>query len=112
MTLKRYIPGAILLMLAWTVTISASNPIIVENALPGTRSWQISDEYAYDRQIEGYADKVSINIGGTITFLVNLRDSASYDLKIYRMGWYNGYGGRLIYTRTGISLRSSGRSGG
>jgi hypothetical protein len=52
MTLKRFIPGAILLMLAWTINISAANPIIVENALPGTRSWQISGRYAYNRQIE------------------------------------------------------------
>ena len=102
MTLKRYVLGVVLLMLVWTINASAANPIIIENGLTGTRDWQISDEYAYDRQIEGYADKVSINIGGTITFLVNLRDSSSYDLKIYRMGWYNGYGGRLIYTRTGI----------
>lgn len=104
MTLKRYIPGAVLLMLAWTINISAANPIIIENSLPGTRDWQISDEYAYARQIEGYADKVSINIGDSITFLVNLRDgSTHYDLEIFRMGWYDGDGGRLIFTRTGIT---------
>lgn len=103
MTLKRYIPGAILLMLAWTITVSAQNPIQIENALPGTRDWQNSKEVAYARQIEGYASKVSIDVGGEITFYVTLRDgSTHYDLEIYRMGWYGSTGGRLIFTRTGI----------
>ena len=103
MTLKRYIPGAILLMLVWTITISAQNPIQIENALPGTRSWQITKKYAYARQIEGYASAASVNIGEGITFYVTLRDgSTHYNLEIYRMGYYGGDGGRLIFTREGI----------
>jgi len=48
-----------------------------------------------DTTIRGYADQVSVNHGGTITFFVSTAQP-SYTLDVYRMGWYGGSGARLI----------------
>lgn len=103
MTLCRIFIGVFLCMSSLTITISAQNPIQIENALPGTRDWQIGKKAAYARQVEGYASAASVNIGQAITFFVSLRDGSShYDIDIYRLGYYNGDGGRLITSKLGI----------
>lgn len=50
---------------------------------------------ATNHEIEGYASATSINRGETINFYVNT-SSPTYDLYVYRMGWYGGHGGRLM----------------
>lgn len=45
--------------------------------------------------ISGYADQTSINHGEAINFYIST-SLASYDLEVYRMGWYNGDGARLM----------------
>jgi hypothetical protein len=100
MTLKRYIPGAVLLMLVWTITISAQNLTEQENALEGSRAWRIpASKAATARQIEGYASENSINVGEPIKFFVNVTDgSPTFRIEIFRLGYYQGAGGRLIDT--------------
>jgi hypothetical protein len=71
----------------------ASNPIQLENAKPGTQAWKLVDEAS--TQIEGYASATSINRGEAITFYVSTT-SPNFTLRIFRMGWYNGDGGRLM----------------
>jgi len=116
MTLKRYIPGVILLMLVWTINIAAQSGVIgleepnwiqQENELPGDPDWKIPDDRAaFARQIEGYASKASVNVGENISFYVNVTDgSTRFDLDIYRMGYYGGDGARRIFSRTGITTR-------
>jgi hypothetical protein len=92
-------------MLVWTINIAAQgeimelpNPIQEENAQLGTRDWQIPfKRMAYDRQIEGYASASSVNIGEGITFYVSIKNLAThYDIRLYRLGWYDGDGGHLI----------------
>src|SRR6185437_11332542 len=82
---------------------TASNPIQIENALPGTIDWQLSNPAA-NHEIEGYASLASVNRGGQISFFVNTTDP-SYTLEIFRMGWYGGDGGRRMtnpVTLTGV----------
>jgi hypothetical protein len=55
-----------------------------------------------DSVIRGYADQASINHGGPITFMVSTAQP-SYDLEVYRMGWYGGAGSRLITTVHGLA---------
>jgi hypothetical protein len=99
MTLRRYIPGVVLLMLVWTINIAAQevggigeeepNLTAEENLEPGTTDWQIPKGHeAYDRQIEGYASKPSVNIGEPIQFYVNVKNSLPFRIDIYRMGYY------------------------
>ena len=78
-----------------------SNPIQVENALQGTFDWQIPQGNYLDRKIEGYASHTSVNLGETIHFYINVDVAQYVDLEIYRLGYYNGAGARLIRTIRG-----------
>jgi hypothetical protein len=70
------------------------NPIQVENARVGTADWELSNP-AIDHEIEGYASRTSVNRGGSISFLVNTAEP-TYDLEVFRLGWYDGLGGRRM----------------
>jgi hypothetical protein len=88
----------------------AQNPIADENKLAGTSAsvWDIPDASAGDPSIQGYADNISVNVGGTIHFKVdvNTGSNKSYNISIYRLGYYGGDGARLIQdlgTSTGVA---------
>jgi hypothetical protein len=71
-----------------------TNPIVLENQQPGTDRWQLTHP-ATRHEIEGYASLTSVNPGGTIQFFVNTADP-SYEIEIFRMGWYGGQGARQM----------------
>jgi hypothetical protein len=73
---------------------SIPNPIIVENAKPGTINWVIANE-ATNREIEGFASLTSVNRGGIIYLYVNTADPF-FTVEIFRLGWYGGLGGRSV----------------
>ena len=81
---------------------AGSNPIAVENAKPGTRDWMLTkpriDPAAKYRcpWIEGYCSQASIRTGEEITFHVSTNPAAEWTLEIYRLGYYQGHGGRLM----------------
>jgi hypothetical protein len=74
-----------------------TNPIVAENLLPGNppSQWQITD--AGDATIQGYATDISVTNGGTIYFKINTPANA-YTIRIYRLGYYQGNGARLVAT--------------
>ena len=82
-----------------------SNPIVIENAKPGTNNWFPSNQ-AQNREIEGYADLTSVSPGQTIRFYVNTA-SKTYTIEIYRLGWYGGAGGRLYTTTTRSGIKQA-----
>ena len=80
------------------------NPIQQENQLPGTPDWQITQKspadttnYTHDKGIEGYTSETSVMAGSTISFAVNTV-TLSFNADIYRLGWYQGIGARLMQT--------------
>ena len=70
------------------------NKIHLENKKEGTTEWSL-DNPALNREIEGYASHSSIHCGETIHLYVNTA-SPEYTITIFRMGWYDGKGGRKI----------------
>ncbi|MET1044795.1 MAG: DUF4082 domain-containing protein [Microbacteriaceae bacterium] len=74
-----------------------SNAIACENSKPGTppEVWDISG--AGDPSIQGFATDISVNIGSRIDFKIDT-DAANYSIRIFRTGWYQGNGARLIDT--------------
>src|SRR5919198_2012940 len=74
-----------------------ANDIERENCLPGTpqSAWDIYG--AGDLSLQGFATDISVNAGQTISFKVKT-DAAAYHLEIYRMGYYQGNGARLVTT--------------
>jgi hypothetical protein len=79
------------------------NPIIRENQLPGTSAWKITRGTPIDDKtfrspvIEGYAWTTSAIAGDTVSFSVST-NQPHFSADIYRLGWYQGKGGRLLQT--------------
>ncbi len=76
---------------------TAQNAIVTENALPGNPAseWDISG--AGDLTIQGFATDISVNKGQAVHFKIKT-DASDYTVKIYRLGYYQGNGARLIDT--------------
>jgi hypothetical protein len=66
-----------------------------ENAKPGTTSWQITGPAEGDA-MEAYASSVSAVQGDTVSLYVST-SARSLHVEAYRMGWYGGAGGRLVW---------------
>ena len=74
---------------------SPANAIEAENCAAGTPQsvWDVSGEG--DPSIQGFATDISVNRGTTVKFKVDTTASA-YRLDIFRMGFYQGNGARLV----------------
>jgi hypothetical protein len=88
------------------------NIIQQENLLPGTTSWQLTKptpeddtNHTFDKGIEGYASLTSARAGNTVNFAVSTTAS-SFNADIYRLGWYQGNGARLMRSITNIPGKS------
>ena len=72
------------------------NPIVTENALPGNpkSEWDVSG--SGDPNIQGFATDMSVNKGSTVRFKIDVTGGGTYTIRIYRLGYYQGNGARLI----------------
>jgi hypothetical protein len=68
--------------------------IVAENERPGTSSWRIPP--SAPTSIEGFADAVSAQVGDTVTLYVSTLADA-FHIEAYRIGYYAGTGGRLVW---------------
>jgi hypothetical protein len=94
-----WLVGAVLaLALLWLLVnaapSSAANAISTENALPG-------DPHSYrpitpESSLDVYASQISITPGETLQLHVSAAPGTRYEVLIYRLGWYQGNGARLI----------------
>ena len=86
--------AALLLLLcgpsAHAATTKPQNPIVAENALAGTTSWQRS---LFDG-IELYGTAITAAPGDMVEFHVST--AHRYRLVVYRLGWYAGAGARQV----------------
>lgn len=90
--------GTALVSLAAAATVT--NSIVLENQKQGTPQtiWQV-DPGNDSPQLQGFTTAISTNIGGTLQFKIdNLTSSSTYQINIYRLGYYGGDGARLITT--------------
>src|SRR5213076_748612 len=84
-----------------SVTFTPVSPIVLENQQPGSGNWRmwlhnIPPADDVNKQIKGYASATSVNKGESITFYVTVNPAQQYTMDVYRMGWYQGLGGRLM----------------
>ncbi len=85
-------------------TITAQNEIVLENQKTGTTDWQIGGtNFATNNEIAGYGDASSINKGQALNLKVSLAQAGTYNLDVYRLGYYGGTGGRLISSVAGLN---------
>src|SRR6266513_2780163 len=84
-----------------SVTFTPVSPVVLENQQPGSGNWRmwlhnIPPADDVNKQIKGYASATSVNKGESITFYVTVNPAQQYTMDVYRMGWYQGLGGRLM----------------
>src|SRR6266566_1024446 len=96
--LLRHLAAPIVIVLAASLSVSSAGParaacgnaIACENQLPGTPQsvWDVPNP---STTIEGFADPLSVNVGGSINFKIKT-SAAIYAIDIYRIGYYGGDG--------------------
>lgn len=69
--------------------------VIQENQKPGTTAWQITG--TPPESIAGFADRTYAANGDSVTLRVST-NASGYRVEAYRMGDYQGTGGRLVWT--------------
>jgi len=89
----------------------ALNPIQQENQLKGTTSWmldrvqqdtcEITEPYSEiflcrSKPIEGYCSATSVAAGENLSIFVSTDPPSPFKIDFYRMGYYQGKGGRLM----------------
>lgn len=80
------------------------NPIYLENQKPGTTNWKITNQAT--TEISGYAAATSVNKGGELEIKVSVGQPGEkekpagekFTIDVYRLGYYGGTGGRLIFS--------------
>jgi len=77
------------------VVLPTSPAIIAENARTGDAWWVTTPQSAGD--IEGYTDKVSAQVGETVTLRVSTK-APTFHVEAYRMGYYQGIGARRVWS--------------
>jgi hypothetical protein len=82
------------LLVSGTPPALRSNPVQLENSLPGSDGWRTRPAPAH--AVEGYASDVSVAPGDVVSLHVSASPAAPYRVEVYRLGWYGGSGGRLI----------------
>jgi hypothetical protein len=81
--------------------VAAQNAIVIENQKAGTTAWKITN-LAMNDEITGYGDATSINRGQSLNLKISLAQAGKYNLEIYRLGYYGGKGGRLVFSVSGL----------
>ncbi|HEX4705645.1 MAG TPA: DUF4082 domain-containing protein, partial [Pseudonocardiaceae bacterium] len=71
-----------------------TNPVACENTQAGTPQWQVNSD---DPTIAGFTTDISSTAGGTVQFKVDT-NAASYQIFIFRLGYYGGVGARQVAT--------------
>ncbi len=82
-------------------TTGAPPSIAAENRLRGTGAWRLPGPAsliggAAHGPVEGYVAEQAIAPGQIQSVYVNAPGAHEVTLRVYRMGWYGGAGGRLV----------------
>src|SRR5499427_1018182 len=75
----------------------AQNAIVTENQLPGTPQSQWDDSGTGSTTLLGFTTDISVNHGSTVSFKIQ-SGTNNWKIDIYRLGYYQGNGARLITT--------------
>src|SRR5689334_8060753 len=80
---------------------AVTNPIVTENALPGTDEWASIGNYDINN-LSAYPGATSVNAGGPIGIYAK-SSGTTLSARLYRLGYYQNHGARLVTTYSGIA---------
>jgi len=75
--------------------------VIEENEKPGTTAWKITGSQT-PTGIMGYASRVQARLGQTVNLYVSTK-APTFHVDAYRMGYYEGKGGRLVWRSSEVN---------
>lgn len=78
--------------------------LIEENARPGTLDWVVTGTQT-PHAIEGFASQVSAVAGDHVALYVNT-GAPAFHVEAYRMGYYQGLGGRLVHRSHSVAAKA------
>jgi hypothetical protein len=81
-----------------------SSAMIAENQRPGTTDWELSSAPATSGTIAAFADTTYAAAGQAVRLYVTTT-APTFHAVAYRMGWYQGKGGREIWTSPEVAGR-------
>ena len=86
----------------WLVRTEGAQPSVAsENRLAGTTAWRLPGPAAYIGgrsygAVSGYVSRETVRPGESETIYVNAPGARTVTVRIFRMGWYGGRGGREV----------------
>jgi hypothetical protein len=90
------------------VAIPVARWLVLENEKPGTLDWVVTGVQV-PHAIEGYASRVSAKSGDEVTVFVSTV-AKSVSMQAFRMGYYQGLAGRLVYQSDEVAGRQQAPS--
>jgi len=86
---------SLLAVSAFATCSAPRNAIEAENCLPGNPSSQWYVSGTGSKNIQGFTTDISVNAGQTVFFKISTT-AIAYRIDIYRVGYYQGQGARLV----------------
>ncbi|HEU4736219.1 MAG TPA: N,N-dimethylformamidase beta subunit family domain-containing protein, partial [Solirubrobacterales bacterium] len=106
----------IALLLAWLAPTQARaevscpnpNPVVNENQCKtGTTSWRTEED---GPNLGGFTTQTSVNLGESVTLKIGRNGPVSptrtVNIAVYRMGYYQGLGGRLVNSASNVAINN------
>ncbi len=96
----------------WLIATAGAQPTVaVENRQPGTTAWRLPGPAAdvgglADGDVSGYVARQAIGVGETERIYVSAPGSRTVRIRIFRMGWYGGRGGREVLESWPLRVRA------
>jgi hypothetical protein len=78
--------------------------VVAENHKPGSTGWQLTGNQTAEG-IEGFADAAQATVGQKLVLFVSTQAPA-FHVEAYRMGYYGGAGGRLVWRSSELAGRA------
>jgi N,N-dimethylformamidase beta subunit-like protein len=73
-----------------------SNPIAAENTCSGTSAWRADHPHGPEDAVQAFVSPERVDASGTVNLYVSTT-APTYNFAVYRMGYYQGLQGRLMY---------------
>ena len=81
-----------------------NNPIVSENSQPGAPQNEWDVQGSGDPTLQGFATDISVNKGSVVSFKIKT-SAPGFNVDIYRLGYYQGFGARKVGTITPTSAQ-------
>jgi PKD repeat protein len=85
------------------------NPIVNENQCKtGSSAWQVSE---YSPNLGGFTTRSSVDLGESVVLKIGRNGPVSptrtVNIQVYRMGYYDGNGGRLVHSASNVAINNT-----